>query len=80
MAGAGKSTLLRHLAWWWQRPAWSSRVFGFSYEDRAWIGDQILQTIIGELLEGPAEGMARTLPPEAQLEQVAALLPPTGTC
>jgi tetratricopeptide (TPR) repeat protein len=74
MAGAGKSTLLRHLAWWWQATGLVERVFDFSYEDRAWTVDQILQTIIGELLSGHEEALARALPAEAQLERVAALL------
>jgi len=74
MAGAGKSTLLKHLAWWWQATGLVGRVFYFSYEDRAWTVDQILQRIIGELLGGSDEALARALPDDAQLERVAALL------
>lgn len=74
MAGAGKSTLLAHLAWWWQATGLVDRVFNFSYESRAWTVDQILQTIIAELLEGHEQALAQSLPAEAQLERVAALL------
>ena len=74
MAGAGKSTLLKHLGWWWQATGLVERVFDFSYEERAWTVDQILQQVIGDLLSGSEEALARALSTEAQLERVAALL------
>jgi len=74
MAGAGKSTLLGHLAWWWQATGLVKRVFSFSYENRAWTLDQILQAVIAELLDGHEQVLAQALPADAQLERVATLL------
>ncbi|HYJ21953.1 MAG TPA: CHAT domain-containing protein, partial [Solirubrobacterales bacterium] len=74
MAGAGKSTLLEHLGWWWQATGLVERVFRFSYEERAWTVDQILQEVINTLLDGEKQALARALSSEAQLEQVATLL------
>ncbi|MGY0234316.1 tetratricopeptide repeat protein [Longispora urticae] len=71
MAGAGKSTLLAHLGWWWQRTGLVRRVWRFSYEDRAWTGDQIVRAIAGDLLT-PAELADFDSHPEAvRAERVA---------
>ncbi len=74
MAGAGKSTLLAHLGWWWQETGLVDRVLSFSYEDRAWTVDQILEELISELLDGHEQALARALTGDAQLERVATLL------
>ena len=49
LAGAGKSTLLEHLGWWWQATGLVGEVFRFSYEDRAWTANQIVQAIAERL-------------------------------
>lgn len=54
MGGAGKSTLLRHLARWWQRTGWIGQVFEFSYDERPWTRQQMLDAIARGLLT-PAE-------------------------
>ena len=74
MAGAGKSTLLGHLGWWWQATGLVDRVLSFSYEERAWTVDQILDYIINELLDGHELALARALLGDAQLEKVATLM------
>jgi tetratricopeptide (TPR) repeat protein len=74
MAGAGKSTLLAHLGWWWQETGLVGRVLSFSYEDRAWTVDQILEKIINELLDEHEQALAQALNGDAQIERVATLL------
>ena len=74
MAGAGKSTLLGHLGWWWQATGLVDRVLSFSYEERAWTVDQILEEIISKLLDGHEQALARALLDDAKLERVATLL------
>ena len=43
--GIGKTTLLHHLAWWWQNTYTVDKVFYFSYAEKLWSHQQILQTI-----------------------------------
>ena len=74
MAGAGKSTLLEHLGWWWQATGLVGEVFRFSYEDRAWTANQIVQAIAERLMDRAAQGRMLALSDDAQLEQIAAVL------
>ncbi|KXK60422.1 hypothetical protein AWW66_18985 [Micromonospora rosaria] len=75
MVGAGKSTLLRHLGWWWQRTGLVEMVFWFSYEQRAWTVDEIVETIAGDLL-GRVERVrwAEELTETARTERIVRLL------
>lgn len=74
MAGAGKSTLLAHLGWWWQATGLVDQVISFSYEDRAWTADHIIQEIAARLLDDQALALFQTRPADIQLEEVAMLL------
>jgi tetratricopeptide (TPR) repeat protein len=49
MGGAGKTTLLQHLGGWWQQTNLVSQVFYFSYDERPWTRQQIMDTIARQL-------------------------------
>jgi tetratricopeptide (TPR) repeat protein len=45
MGGTGKTTLLGHLGEWWFKTGWLDHVFYFSYDQKPYQGEEILNTI-----------------------------------
>lgn len=74
MGGAGKSTLLRHLGHWWQRTGWIREVFEFSYDERCWTRQQMLDVIARRLLTAAEYDRFIPLPTAQQQAKMVGLL------
>ena len=51
LGGAGKTTLLKHVSAWWHTTGFVEQVFYFSYDERAWMLQHIMDTIAQHLLD-----------------------------